>query len=118
VVKLPFYSSCVDWRRDRLDVLSHLVDEGEEITRETFFRHVSADEIMGALGDGWYPHRRFYGYGFYRLRGYPIYWFTHSCIEFVFSHFSTMDRLARDLARARAAERRAERKVSVATVRS
>lgn len=108
-MKLPYYSDCVGWPSDRVDVLTHLVDEGEEITRETFFRHVSAEEIMGAVGDSWYPHRRYYGHAFYRLRGHRIYWFTHSCIEFVFAHHSTIERLRRELAADRVAERRAAR---------
>lgn len=83
---LPFFSDCVDWKTDLLAALEYLVDEGEDITRETFFRHVGRDNVLRAVGEQWFPHRRYYGHDFRRLRGFEVYWFTHSAIEFVFAH--------------------------------
>ena len=71
--RLPFYSDCVGWPRDKLPTLIHLVDEGEEITRATFFRYIDKATIPAE----WYPHRRYWGHNFYRMPRFNIYWYTH-----------------------------------------
>lgn len=89
--RLPFYSDCVAWPDDKLAALRHLVDEGENIARATFMKHVRTEEIP----PDWYPHNRFsWGYSFARLRGWPIYWYVHSAIEFVFAEPRMIDALA------------------------
>lgn len=91
--RLPFFSNCVDWPDNRLDVLRHLVDEGAEITRETFFQRVRRDEIP----PDWYPHKRYWGHGFYTLRRQHVYWYTHSSIEFVFADPDTIEAIHEEI---------------------
>lgn len=90
--RLPFFSDCVGWPRDQLGALTYLVDEGVDITRETFFRHIRRDEIPAE----WYPHRRYWGYSFHRLPGHPIYWYVHSLIEFVFATPEAIEALSQE----------------------
>lgn len=89
-MRLPFFSDCVGWPRDMLPALRHLCDEGHEVGRDWFLRHV--DLPLGAPLRGLIDPR-YYGHGFYRLDGWPVFWFTHSCIEFVFAEADTLERL-------------------------
>lgn len=83
MTRLPFYGDCVGWPNELLPALSHLVDEGEEITRSTFVRHCGPSPYPGSA---WHVH-------YFRLRGYRIYWFTWSCIEHVYAEVSEITRL-------------------------
>lgn len=94
---LPFYSDCVGWPRDQLPALSLLVDEGHGVGRGWFLRHVDLPEGE-PLRDLIDP--RYWGHHFYRLDGWPVFWFTHSCIEYVFAEPGTIARLNLEALRA------------------
>lgn len=73
---VPFYSDCVSWPRALLPALSHLVDEGYEITRTTFVRRTG--ERLPWPADSWWV-------SYWTLRGARVYWYVHSAIEYVYA---------------------------------
>lgn len=93
--RLPFYSDCVGWPRNLLAALEHLIDNGEDISRDTFLRHV----VNETIPQMWYPERRYtWSYSFHRLPDHSVYWFVHSCTEVVFAQQSTILTLNREAA--------------------
>lgn len=86
---IPFYSDCVSWPTPLLPVLEFLVDEGVEITRETFRRRVRPPVATGWDDPGLRPASDWATH-YFGLRGHPIYWLTNSCIEYVFAEPETI----------------------------
>lgn len=93
--RLPFYADCVDWPRNQLAALMHLVDAGVLIDRAEFFRKINRTQIR----PDWEPCPAGtpYGEAFYTLPGYRIYWYVHSAIEFVFAEASEVAALQTEL---------------------
>lgn len=93
---LPFYSDCVEWPRGRMAVLNHICEAGVEVDRETFMHHVVTETIPQA----WFPNEYpgWYGCSYWRLPGFPVYWYVHSLIEFVFAAPETIERVGAALA--------------------
>ena len=67
--------------------ITDMVDNAREITRETFFRHVSRKETSDLLGyDKDFPISRDWHMSFHKsiYRGKPCYYVVHSAIEYIF----------------------------------
>lgn len=88
MARLPFFSDCVGWPRDRLAVLELLVDNGVEVGVDWFAQNVDAVGVSGywplteLIADA---RKGVFGTTFYRLPGEPVFWATNSAIEYVFA---------------------------------
>jgi hypothetical protein len=91
-VRLPFYSSCVDWPADQLPALMLIADDGHEIGRDWFLRNVAEipDELRDLAERRWHHH----GTTYHRLRREPVFWMMNSLIEYVFAETATIEGLA------------------------
>jgi len=89
----PFYSSCVGWRDDLLDVLLHLQDEADDITLDEFRTRIDGEDwelILSGLGyaedgaAGLHIEDDYHvSYHLHRDSGIPF--LKHSAIEYVFA---------------------------------
>lgn len=86
-MKLPLYSTCVNWPQGKLEVLGFIIDEGEEITRDTLLKKADVEDPDEAMPD-WDYH-----IGYYKVSGWPIYYFVHSAIEHVFATEKSIEEL-------------------------
>ena len=77
---------------DNIEELNHIIDHGEEITREEFISKVSQDDLkileteLGYSED--FPMENDWHISYWRswYRGQEILYFVHSCIEHVFKY--------------------------------
>ena len=93
-----FFANCVDWHAADVHCpggLCSLIDDRQQVTRRTFLRHVSREELWrleNQLGYSQHPARGLtmaadwhVEYFRSRLHGRRVYGFRHSAIEFVFT---------------------------------
>lgn len=93
-MKYFYYNNCVGWDSEDVNAdggLCNMIDSSVDITRSTFLKHVDREvlrEIEKALG---YPMGRLtmagdwaVSYHKSKLHGKTVYYFSHSCIEYVF----------------------------------
>lgn len=85
---LPFYSNCVEWPMEYIDVLHHIIDTAVEITRDEFLLHVNKTDMRNIERDLGYnaslPMQKDYHVNYFKLNDYPVVFFIHSAIEYVF----------------------------------
>ena len=91
---MQYYENCVGWPKHDIDALIEMVDGGIDITRRTFRKHVDKSDLECLeleLRYATHPSRGLtmagdYHVGYHRskLHGKTAYYFTHSCIEYVF----------------------------------
>ena len=89
-----FFSNCVDWPRDKVQDLQSMIDAKKDITRKTFLRHVDKEELREIEHSLHYSNHYRQGmtmaqdyhvtYHTSICAGKRVYFFRHSCIEFVF----------------------------------
>ena len=88
---LNFQFTCVSATGQDLDTLFHIIANNKPITRQTFLRHVNRDELnqieanLGYARD--FPMSKDWHVSYHKaktLNGKPVYYFTHSAIEYVF----------------------------------
>lgn len=87
VGKLPYYSDCVGWDTRDVATLQYLIDVGQDVTRQTFFKYADADPDQFPKWD--------YHIQYYRVPGFKIYYAVHSAIEYVFAQASEIAKLRR-----------------------
>lgn len=88
---LPFCNDCLQWDSYEIDLLHHLIDTGNEITREYFLHHVSAND-MRLLETSMDYNKGFLMENDWHIKYYttqdfhanPIFYFVHSGVEYVF----------------------------------
>jgi hypothetical protein len=89
-----FYNDCVDWPKNDVDGLSDMIDNAIDITRRTFLKYVDHSELADMaenLGYCWHPTQGLtmaadwhISYHRSKLHDKRVYYFRHSCIEYVF----------------------------------
>lgn len=98
--RYPFFSSCVNWPRGRVDLLHYLKDHSREISRSTFLKNVRQEDLRDLEEECGYAKHPAQGLTmaadwhvcYYRCRFARdwVYWFTWSGIEYVFAQRETM----------------------------
>lgn len=93
-----FYTNCVNWPHDDVDTdggLCDLIQDRTTITRRTFLRHASREDVSALEeGLGYDPRglrmSKDWHVEYFRskLHGKTVYGFRHSAIEFVFTQES------------------------------
>lgn len=89
--RLPYFSRCVDWPRERLDTLNTLINDAVMITRRTFLQHVDREALQRLEEECGYDSHWKRGLtmagdfhvSYHRYR--DIYYFRWSAIEYVFA---------------------------------
>lgn len=85
-----FYSNCVAWQIDKVDILNQIIDNSKNITRATFLKHINRSDLKKIESNLGYNknlrmskdyHVRYHSS---KLNGEMVYYFTHSAIEWVF----------------------------------
>jgi len=89
-----FLSSCVGWPRRYVDDLNEMIADAREITRRTLLKHVDLPELKSleeALSYASHPMQGMtmagdwhVSYHKSKLRGFTVYYFRYSSIEYVF----------------------------------
>lgn len=99
-IKKPFFSDCVGWPREKVDLLHELVDEAEDIARSTFLAYADSEtmrEMEAFLGYGkGFPMSKDWHVSYHVHRPTGIKYFKHSGIEYVFAdkeQISSLERL-------------------------
>ena len=96
-MKYCYYGNCVNWDSEDVNAdggLSDMIDSGVDITRSTFLKHINRDELYDLESEMGYERFARRGltmandwavnYYCSKLHGVTVYYFTHSCIEYVF----------------------------------
>ena len=87
--RLPFFGDCVSWPEDKLPALHHIIEHGEDITRETFVSKVDAETRQGIerhLGyDRVFPITKDWHVAYRSVPDLGIVYMVHSGIEIVFA---------------------------------
>ena len=89
-----YFNNCVSWPKNKVNALLEMVDNAIEISRKTFIKHVSYDDLMElGRGLGYSDHHKqgltmaqdwYISYHRGKLEGQRVYFLKHSCIEYVF----------------------------------
>ena len=90
-----FYSTCVAWPRRKMPDLIDMLNRSQDITRKTFIKHVSHDDMcLLAVLLGYSRHHKqgltlkqdwHVSYHRSMLNGNRVYYFKRSGIEYVFT---------------------------------
>ena len=95
--RLPFFSDCVGWPKDKLPALMHIVGNRVDISRQTYVARVDPEarrEIERNLGYGPdFPISKDYHVRFCTVPGSGVYFMVHSAIEHVFATEKQIDAL-------------------------
>ncbi|MBQ69787.1 hypothetical protein CL689_07100 [Candidatus Saccharibacteria bacterium] len=98
-IKKPFFSDCVGWPREKVDLLHELVDEAQDIARSTFLAYADSEtmrdmEVSLGYGKG-FPMSKDWHVSYHVHRPTGIKYFKHSAIEYVFADKEQMVSLER-----------------------
>lgn len=93
-----YFNNCVGWERSDVDSpggLSDMIDMAIDISRETFLKNVDKDDMKNLEKDFGYANNSKNGltmvndyhvsYHRSKLHGKRVYFFCHSCIEYIFT---------------------------------
>jgi hypothetical protein len=84
---LQFFSDCVGWPRQYIDALHYLIDNGEDVERDDFLKHIDFQSLV--YDEDKTPNDVLpasdWGISYHKVEGFNCYYFVHSAIEHVFA---------------------------------
>jgi predicted ABC-type ATPase len=92
---LPFFSTCVDWPKDKMAALHYLIANGDDSSLATVKRAANKEDwVAMERGMGYgrdFPMSKDFAIRFKRLRGFDLVYVVWSAIEHVFATPTTID---------------------------